>query len=101
MTTPLAHTATRSWTLLASLIGLALAWPVSGLACATCFGASDDKMAQGMNMGILALLVVVVGVLAGLLTAGIVIVQRTRRCQDEEAEASAPSEAPGRPEECP
>jgi len=34
-------------------------------ACATCFGASDSAMAQGMNMGILALLAVIGGVLGG------------------------------------
>ena len=40
---------------------LLAAWaaPSSAQACATCFGASDDKMAQGMNMGIMALLAVV------------------------------------------
>ena len=35
-------------------------------ACATCFGASDAAMAQGMNMGILALLLVIGGVLGGI-----------------------------------
>jgi hypothetical protein len=34
-------------------------------ACATCFGASDDPMARGMNMGIFALLGVIGMVLAG------------------------------------
>jgi len=100
MSPALARIAPRLRTLLASLVGLALARPVSGLACATCFGASDDKMAQGMNMGILALLVVVVGVLAGLLTAGIVIVQRARRCPDPEAEVSVHSETTGPSEDC-
>lgn len=74
--------------LLITAAGWALSRPVSGLACATCFGASDDKMAQGMNMGIVALLVVVTGVLAGLLTAGVVMVNRARRCGEEETEGS-------------
>ena len=34
-------------------------------ACATCFGKSDSAMAQGMNMGILSLLVVIGCVMAG------------------------------------
>ncbi|MFM1943449.1 MAG: hypothetical protein RI897_2431 [Verrucomicrobiota bacterium] len=55
-------------------------------ACATCFGESDSKMAEGMNMGIVALLVVVAGVLGGFLTAGIVLVRRARLSEAEEAE---------------
>ena len=37
--------------------------PSSVWACAACFGASDSKLAIGMNWGIFSLLVVVVGVL--------------------------------------
>jgi hypothetical protein len=33
-------------------------------ACVACFGQSDSSMAQGMNMGIFALLLVITGVLA-------------------------------------
>ncbi|MCB1126826.1 MAG: hypothetical protein KDM81_10040 [Verrucomicrobiae bacterium] len=33
-------------------------------ACAVCFGRSDSPLAEGMNMGILTLLGVIVGVLA-------------------------------------
>ena len=35
-------------------------------ACATCYGASDSPMAQGMNWGIMTLLAVVGCVLAGI-----------------------------------
>ena len=35
------------------------------MACATCFGKSDSALAQGMNMGILALLGVILSVLSG------------------------------------
>jgi hypothetical protein len=38
--------------------------PASAFACATCFGKSDSALAQGMNMGILALLGVVFSVLS-------------------------------------
>jgi len=34
-------------------------------ACAACFGQSDSRMAQGMNMGIFALLLVITCVLGG------------------------------------
>lgn len=47
-----------------SLLGLAGA--PSGWACATCFGRSDSALAQGMNMGILFLLGVILTVLATL-----------------------------------
>jgi hypothetical protein len=45
------------------------------LACATCYGQSDSPLAQGMNWGIFALLVVVAMVLASV-TAFFVFVAR-------------------------
>jgi len=45
---------------------IALAQPESASACATCYGASDSPLAQGMNWGILTLLVVVFSVLSGI-----------------------------------
>lgn len=50
-------------------IAAALVWclaPNSVLACATCFGRSDDGMAKGMNMGILVLLGFILSVLCGI-----------------------------------
>ena len=80
---------------------LLAAWaaPSSAQACATCFGASDDKMAQGMNMGIMALLAVVAVVLAGVLATGIVLVHRARRAQllELSEEGSAGQGAPVTP----
>jgi hypothetical protein len=58
---------------------LALAWaglPSAASACATCFGASDSKLAQGMNMGILSLLVVVVLVLGAFGTFFVYLARR-------------------------
>jgi hypothetical protein len=40
-------------------------WPQTAKACAVCYGKSDSALAQGMNMGILSLLVVVVLMWAG------------------------------------
>lgn len=59
-----------SWTSLVKRLGVLLAGgfclsPGSLLACATCFGKSDSPLAQGMNMGILALLGVITTVLCG------------------------------------
>jgi len=39
--------------------------PQAVLACATCYGASDSPLAQGMNWGILTLLGVIASVLLG------------------------------------
>jgi len=44
---------------------LALLAKPSAFACATCFGASDSPLAQGMNWGIATLLGVIGSVLAG------------------------------------
>ena len=46
---------------------LVLAAKSSALACATCYGASDSPLAQGMNWGIVTLLGVIGAVLAGVI----------------------------------
>lgn len=56
-------TSLRCW-LVASLLGATGA--PSAWACATCFGRSDSALAEGMNMGILFLLGVILTVLATL-----------------------------------
>ena len=50
--------------------------PQSLLACAACFGASDSNQAKGMNMGIFALLAVVVIVLGGIASFFIYLARR-------------------------
>ena len=55
-----------SWAFVAMLLWCA--WPQYATACATCFGKSDSKLADGLNMGIFALLgmvMLVLGWLAG------------------------------------
>jgi hypothetical protein len=66
-------------------------------ACATCFGASDSKMAQGMNMGIYTLLIVVAMVLGGILAASIGLVVRNHRMAADPAdvEPADPTAPPG------
>lgn len=50
----------RAWLL--ALAG-AVSTPSMLLACPVCFGASDGPMVQGSNMGVLALLIVTLGML--------------------------------------
>ena len=49
-----------------ALLALALSLPGRALACATCYGASDSPLAQGMNWGIITLLGFVGVVLGGI-----------------------------------
>jgi len=46
-------------------------------ACTACFGQSDSPMAEGMNWGILSLLVVVVFVLTGIASFFVFIAKRS------------------------
>lgn len=66
------------------------ACPLQGRACATCFGRSDSALAQGMNMGILSLLCVIGGVLAGVV---VFFIGLARRAAASPVPASPPSSA--------
>ena len=48
------------------------------LACAVCMGASDSRLAQGMNAGVLVLLAVTASVLAAIAGGAFVIARRSR-----------------------
>ncbi len=48
-------------------------------ACAACFGQSDAPMAQGMNMGIFTLLLVVLSVLLGIAAFFFYLLRRAAR----------------------
>ena len=61
---------------LGASLGLLLAWPRTVAACATCFGQSDSPLAEGMNWGIFALLVVIVTVLAGVASFFVFLARR-------------------------
>lgn len=74
-----------------SLPGLALLLtlaPGKVLACAACFGKSDSKLAEGMNMGIFTLLVVVVFVLGGFGAFFIYLMRRSSGIASETAVGS-------------
>lgn len=55
-----------------------LAIPRAALACPVCFGQSDSPMANAMNLGILALLGVIVAVLGGFATFMVHLGRRER-----------------------
>jgi hypothetical protein len=72
-----------------SLIALLAALgPRSALACAVCFGQSDSKLAVGMNMGILVLLLVIGSVLAVFASFFIFLARRSARFASPAAPAS-------------
>ena len=69
---------------------LAVAQSPSLMACATCYGQSDSKLAEGMNWGILTLMVVVYGVLMGIAGFfGYIIYRSHRLSLAAEAQESA------------
>ncbi len=47
-------------------------------ACATCYGESDAPMAEGMNAGIMVLLIIITGMLSGLGAFFIFLVRRSK-----------------------
>jgi len=74
------------------VLALALAaLPRSADACAACFGRSDSPMAQGMNMGIFTLLIVIMSVLAGIaIFFGYILRRAARLAREQGAAAAAP-----------
>ena len=62
--------------------------PKAAVACSACFGKSDSKLAEGMNWGIMSLLVVVGFVLSGFLAFGIYLVKRSAAMTQNSVSAS-------------
>jgi len=63
--------------ILVAVVGVALlSCAQSAQACAACFGASDSELAKGMNMGIFALLGVIVFVLGAIASFFIYLARR-------------------------
>lgn len=65
---------TRIVTAVLAALAAAPAW-----ACATCFGATDSPMAQGVDLSILFMLVVTYGVIGGGVAAFLALRIRARR----------------------
>lgn len=64
-----------------------LAAPRAALACPVCFGNSDSPLAIATNMGIIAMLVVVAGMLGSFATFFIYLNRRARRVAAQEGTA--------------
>ena len=67
------------------------AWPSPAHACAACFGKSNDAMAQGMNLGIFALLIVIVSVLLGIASFFVFLARRSARVAAAAASPDSPA----------
>lgn len=59
-------------------------------ACAVCFGKSDSRLAQGMNMGIFTLLFCIGSVLAGLSCFFVFLAMRSSRRPQSDVEGTSP-----------
>jgi hypothetical protein len=69
---------------------VALAAPKVALACPVCFGNSDSPLAKATNLGILAMLVVVAGMLASFAAFFIYLNRRARMVgESNEAKGTA------------
>ena len=62
----------------------AVAAPRAALACPVCFGNSDSPLAIATNMGIIAMLVVVAGMIGAFATFFIYLNRRARRVAEQE-----------------
>jgi heme/copper-type cytochrome/quinol oxidase subunit 2 len=71
----------KSWMQVVT-VAVIMAGVSSAEACATCFGKSDSKLAEGMNWGIFTLLLVVMSVLAGISAFFVFIARRAAQVGD-------------------
>jgi hypothetical protein len=62
----------------------AIAAPRAALACPVCFGDSNSPMAIATNMGIIAMLVVVAGMIGAFATFFIYLNRRAKRVAEQE-----------------
>jgi len=67
-----------------AFLWLVLAAPRSAMACPVCFGQSDSPMAIATNMGIIAMLVVVAGVLGAFASFFIYLMRRAKLAAAQE-----------------
>lgn len=84
----LSHFGLQVKALLSGLVVALALQPNSLRACAACYGQSDSPMAQGMNWGIMSLLVVVGTVLGGVAAFFVYLARRAVTAAAEPAVAS-------------
>jgi hypothetical protein len=70
------------------LTALLVLAPKVALACPVCFGQNDSPLARAMNLGILAMLVVVAGVLTGFASFIVYLMRRARLAEQSDAASS-------------
>ena len=58
-------------------VAVVLLAPAKLLACATCYGAADSPMAEGMNWGIFTLLAIIVPVLGTFLAFFVYLIRKS------------------------
>jgi heme/copper-type cytochrome/quinol oxidase subunit 2 len=73
--------------------------PRVALACPVCFGQNDSPMAQATNAGVMAMLVVIVGVLVGFASFFVYLARRARLAATAETASAGASFAASRPQE--
>lgn len=56
--------------------------PRAAFACPVCFGQNDTPMAKAMNLGILAMLIVVAGILVSFASFFVVLARRARLAEE-------------------
>ena len=64
--------------------GLLVGTPRAALACPVCFGQNDSPLAVATNMGIIAMLIVVAGVLGAFASFFIYLMRRAKRAATQE-----------------
>ncbi len=84
-------------TLLTTLVILGV--PRLALACPVCFGQSDAPLAQAINMGVIAMLVVVAGMLGSFATFIFYLARRARTFDAAEAVRASESRPGADPQE--
>jgi len=70
-------------------LAIVLARPDSLFACATCYGASDSPLAQGMNWGIMTLLVIVFSVMCGIVGFFVHVGRRSKQLSNLSGQQAA------------
>jgi hypothetical protein len=79
-----------------ALAAMLLCRPETVQACATCFGRSDSRMAEGMNMGIFTLLGFIACTLAGLSCFFVFLAVRASRYPSADGPQPSP-DSPDKP----
>jgi len=79
----------RAATTIHATIAMVVAISRPAFACPVCFGANDSPMALAANMGIIAMLVVVIGVLAAFASFFIYLMRRAKAVARQSDSAGA------------